>query len=325
MSNQTSVETLDWLYSYWQKNPSELNWEPLFMIPPWLSCWTRNFSPSSQPSVVVVRNDGLITGVAPLLLNGSVASLTGSPNVCDYLDIICAPNQEQSFCEGLLQWMKYNQINSFQPGVVRPDSIVATTLKETALKAGFQVTNEADEVSFVTALPATFENYLQNLDAKQRHEVRRKARRLEEEGTINYRTITDTKDIHAFMNTFLKLFVESREGKARFLTTEMELFFRDLADTMSAQGLLRAGTLEIDNRVAASVLAFEHNYTAYLYNSGFDPSQSKLSVGILSKVYLIRDSISRGMKKFDFLKGDEKYKYHLGGKEVQLRKISIHF
>jgi CelD/BcsL family acetyltransferase involved in cellulose biosynthesis len=36
-------------------------------------------------------------------------------------------------------------------------------------------------------------------------------------------------------------------------------------------------------------------------------------VGLLSKVYALRDSIERGKRTFDFLRGDEEYKRHLGG------------
>jgi CelD/BcsL family acetyltransferase involved in cellulose biosynthesis len=70
-------------------------------------------------------------------------------------------------------------------------------------------------------------------------------------------------------------------------------------------------------------MAFDYNGTVYLYNSGYDQEQSQLSVGILSKAFLIKDSIERGRKKFDFLKGGERYKYHLGGREVQLQKCRI--
>ena len=48
-----------------------------------------------------------------------------------------------------------------------------------------------------------------------------------------------------------------------------------------------------------------------------------MSVGVLSKALCIRDSIERGKKRFDFLKGDEHYKYHLGGQEVQLYRCLI--
>jgi CelD/BcsL family acetyltransferase involved in cellulose biosynthesis len=61
----------------------------------------------------------------------------------------------------------------------------------------------------------------------------------------------------------------------------------------------------------------------YLYNSAYDPQYSSLSVGVLSKALNIKDSIERGKKRFDFLKGAEQYKYHLGGREVQLSSCQI--
>jgi CelD/BcsL family acetyltransferase involved in cellulose biosynthesis len=119
------------------------------------------------------------------------------------------------------------------------------------------------------------------------------------------------------------MFVESRADKAEFLTAPMSAYFRDLALTMAAEGLLRCGVLEVDARPLAAVIAFDYNGGVYLYNSGFDRDQSQLSVGIISKVLLIKDSIERGKRKFDFLKGGERYKYHLGGKEVRLLKCRI--
>jgi CelD/BcsL family acetyltransferase involved in cellulose biosynthesis len=119
------------------------------------------------------------------------------------------------------------------------------------------------------------------------------------------------------------MFSESREDKAEFLTPQMEQYFRDIAATMTDAGWLRGGILELDGMPVAAVLAFDYQDTVYLYNSGFDTTKSHLSVGILSKALLIKDSIERGRKKFDFLKGNEHYKYHLGGKEIQLLKVRI--
>jgi CelD/BcsL family acetyltransferase involved in cellulose biosynthesis len=323
MSYRVSTETLDWFSGYWQQNPVALRWEPLFMLPPWLQVWHRNFAPKQEPVILAVRDSDTIVGIIPLLIADGVARLIGSPDVCDYLDIITAPGQEKAVSAALLDRLKQNGIRAFEPGVVRPDSIIATTLVKVAEDTGFQVQNEPDEVTLETALPPAWDEYLQLLDPKQRHEVKRKARRLEEAGQVNYRLVTETADRPAFMDSFLKMFVESRENKARFLTPQMESYFRDLAATMSGQGLLRAGSLEIDGKSVASVFAFEYNHVTYLYNSGFDPLQKQLSVGILSKVYLIKDSIERGMQKFDFLKGGERYKYHLGGKEVLLCKVRI--
>jgi CelD/BcsL family acetyltransferase involved in cellulose biosynthesis len=172
-------------------------------------------------------------------------------------------------------------------------------------------------------LPHTWEEYLAILNGKQRHEVRRKLRRLGERGRINYRVIEDSKDVQDAMDLFLKFFRESKEDKGMFMTANRESFFRSLAWTMARVGLLKIGFLEIDEKPVSATMCFDYNDTVYLYNSGYYAQYSKLSVGLISKILCIKDSIERGRKKFDFLKGAEKYKYHLGGKEILLQKCQI--
>ena len=142
-------------------------------------------------------------------------------------------------------------------------------------------------------------------------------------GNVDYHIVEDSAVVHDVMDTFLKLFSESREDKATFMTAQMESFFRSLADTMAEAGLLKLGILELDTLPTAMVMCFDYNDCTYLYNSGYNPSYSALSVGLLSKVLCIKDSIRRGRKRFDFLKGREAYKYHLGGREIPLYSCQI--
>jgi hypothetical protein len=63
----------------------------------------------------------------------------------------------------------------------------------------------------------------------------------------------------------------------------------------------------------------------FLYNNGYDPKYSFLSVGLISKVLCIKDSVERGRGKFDFLKRTEEYKHRLGGKEIPFYGCQISF
>jgi CelD/BcsL family acetyltransferase involved in cellulose biosynthesis len=92
---------------------------------------------------------------------------------------------------------------------------------------------------------------------------------------------------------------------------------------MSDRKILRFGSLEVGSKPAAATIAFEYKNNVYLYNSGYDPQYAGLSVGVLSKALSIKDSIQRGKRKYDFLKGDEEYKYHLGGHELPIYECSI--
>jgi CelD/BcsL family acetyltransferase involved in cellulose biosynthesis len=142
-------------------------------------------------------------------------------------------------------------------------------------------------------------------------------------GSTDYRVIENKAAVHDVMDTFLKLFTESREDKAAFLTERRESFFRAMAEVMAEVKLLRLGVLELGTLQVAMVTCFDYNGRVYLYNSGYDLQYRFLSVGLLSKALCIKDSIGKGRKKFDFLKGAEAYKYHLGGKEVPLYNCQI--
>ena len=158
---------------------------------------------------------------------------------------------------------------------------------------------------------------------KQRHELGRKLRRLYEAGDIEYSTIEDRDAVQGIMDVFLKLLRDSREDKAAFMTPGMESFFRSVAEAMAKAGLLRFGMLKINGLPVACVMCFDYNDKVCLYNSGYDPLHSYLSVGLLSKALSIKDSIERGRKTYDFLKGAEEYKYRLRGVEIPIYSCRI--
>lgn len=293
------------------------------MLPAWLKLWWQEFNPEAELYLGAVRRDGQIIGVAPLQVQENKASFIGSADVCDYLDFVITPGVESVFFNVVLEDLRQRGVNRLDLQCLRPESTVLTRLTDIARDRGYKVASQAEDVSVEMGLPSTFEEYLERLDTKQRHEVKRKLRRLLEAGKVNFRIIEDSASISKAMDVFLKMFTESRSDKATFLTSQRESFFRSLAETMSGVKLLRMGILELDTQPTAMILYFDYQGGAYLYNSGYDPKYTSLSVGLMSKVLCIQECINDGKKKYDFLKGNEIYKYHLGGKEVTLSSCQI--
>jgi CelD/BcsL family acetyltransferase involved in cellulose biosynthesis len=186
-----------------------------------------------------------------------------------------------------------------------------------------EVSCDSEDVTLELELPATWDEFLGSLTGKQRHEVRRKLRRLHEAGDVKYRLVENVKEVVDEMETFLALFGLSRSDKATFMTSQMAIYFRSLAETMARVNLLKLFFLDLDGTPTAAVMCFDYNSTMYLYNNGYDGRFSSLSVGLLSKVISIKESIQIGKKKYDFLKGAEEYKHRLGGKPVPLYRCQI--
>ena len=125
------------------------------------------------------------------------------------------------------------------------------------------------------------------------------------------------------MSTFLGLHRRSKAGKARFMDSRMEEFFRRLAAALAGRGWLRLWFLERGGHVAASLFCLEFEGTVGLYNSGFDPDQAALSPGIVLLAHVVRDAIERGCSRFDFLRGEEPYKYAFGAIPEDLFNVVI--
>lgn len=321
-----SVVDMD--YQFTQENPGSLiplnglNWNSVYVLPVWQRVWWQFFGQGNL-NLSTVRKDSRIIGIAPLIKNHDSVSLLGSVDVCDYLDFVVATGAEDEFFNILLGRLSQQGITQLDLKPLRPESTVLTHLVGLALRRGLSVTTEQIDVSLEVDLPHTWNDYLQIMDAKQRHEVKRKQRRLLGAGEVNYRVIEDAPTINSLMDTFFDLFRRSRSDKAGFMTPQMESFFRQMVDTMAKVNLLRMGVMEFDGKMVSMVMYFDYQDVYYLYNSGYDPDYSALSVGVLCKVYNIQDAIAKRKKRYDFLKGGEAYKYHLGGKEVPIYHCRI--
>ncbi len=324
MNYTVTEESFDRLTSYWNDPDSGLKWGSIFILPAWLEVWWRNFKPEAELYLAVARDNSDIIGIAPLYLKGREAHFVGSPDVCDYQDFIIVPGREVEFFNALLDDLAGKSIQLLKLNPVRPDSSVVMNLINVVKKRGGSAVCGEGDVTVEMALPKNWEEYLNGLDKKQRHEVRRKLRRLWGAGDVQYRCHeVRPEDAQGMTDMFLKLFSLSRGEKADFMTAQMETFFRSLAEAMAGIELLRYGTLEVESQPVAMTMSFDYEGAMYLYNSAYDPQYDSLSAGLLSKVLCIRESINQGRKKWDFLKGAERYKYELGGSEIRLYNCRI--
>ena len=318
-----TLETFETLVAHWRATSNSLRWSCLFTLPAWLKAWWSVFSSGWEHHICTIRHHDKLIGIAPLMLRDKEARFVGNADVCDFLDCIITPGEEKVFFRILINHLRQQHISQLVLEYVRPDSTVFTQLPAVAESMGCTVICTPEDVVLELQLPATWDEYLLHLNAKERHEIRRKLRRLEETGKIRYRTLVEQGAVELELTTFLDLFRMNRSDKASFMTGQMEMFFHAIAGALSAEHILKLGFLELDSQTVAAVMCFDYNSTRYLYNNAYDSQFSALSVGLLSKVFSIKDSIHQGMAKYDFLKGAEEYKHRLGGKALSLYSVRV--
>ena len=322
MSYKINTTKLDDLVSSWN-NLQHLRWNCLFTLPFWLRTWWQHFGAGTEAQILTVQEDKNVIGIAPLLIEDGVARFMGSPDVCDYLDFVVTPKRDKDFFNVLLDELGRRSVRCLDLHCLRPESTVIQELIPVARERGYRVSIEQEAVSLEIGLPQSWKDYLAMLNSKQRHELKRKWRRLLEYGELDYRILDYGKATEGVIDHFLEMFRNSREDKWEFMTDHMEAFFRRMTWNMAAAGLLKVGVLGLDGKDVAMVMYFNYHDVVYLYNSSYDSNYGSLSVGLLSKMYCLKDSIMKEKRMFDFMKGSDLYKYRLGGKEVYISRCQI--
>ncbi len=304
---------------------TSLKWPSIFTLPSWIKSWWKVFGSDYQLFVRTIYKENYLLGIAPLMLKNGEAFLIGSPDVCDYLDFITPVDSkaEQEFFRILLPHLKEQGVKKLVLKSQRSDAAFFRAGFAAQELPAFKMSFSREAETFELNLASNWEDYLAGLTKKQRHEVRRKLRRLRDETeSFNYRVLESPADIKSFIPDFLNLFKQNPE-KAEFLTSKHENYFYKLITETAEHDLVRFGLLKIDGQTVAAVLYFDYRQRTYLYNSGYNPAYRELSAGLLSKVLCIKDNIGKDRKIFDFLKGREVYKSRLGGKSIPIYTITI--
>lgn len=278
-----------------------------------------------------------LVGIAPLYLterkSGAdagkrVFTLVGCIEVSDYLDLIMAQGWETPVYTELLAWLHSPEAPAWDLVDLcnLPEaSFTYTVLPPLAEAAGHTVLVKQEDVAPQFALPLHYETYLQEqVDKKQRHEIRRKQRRAEREAEIGFYIVGKEHSLEAEVDDFVALQRASREDKADFMTPAMRRFFGAVARRMLDAGYLRLCFLTINEEKAASLYAFEFDRKFLLYNSGYDPdAHAQLSPGWVILAYSIQYAIAAGCRVFDFMQGDEEYKYRFGSQDYKVMRVII--
>ena len=165
-------------------------------------------------------------------------------------------------------------------------------------------------------LPQSYEEYIDNLPRKKRHELKRKKSRFYKQYPNT--ELKESKDIEIF-DSFVALHKTAGGEKGSFMKDDVVSFFRSL---LNLNGW-KIYYLEIDNVIAACCFVFEDGSGSYLYNSSKNNSFNEVNPGIIIIDKIIEKLIVKKFNFFDFLKGTERYKFDLGGTATQLYDVEI--
>jgi CelD/BcsL family acetyltransferase involved in cellulose biosynthesis len=298
----------------------------------YLSEWWKTLGGGEWQSAELIlvsasENDQLI-GIAPLFLaeyDGQRAlMLMGSIEISDYLDLIVREQDLPQFLSGLLDFLASPPAGSWSAldWYNLPDSSpTLVALKAESVKRGWLHQAEIYRPTPRIPLNGSFEEYLARLEKKQRHEIRRKMRRAaESENNVRFSIVNGTEDIDSEIKAFFDLMVQD-PSKQEFLHPAMREQMTVTIQNAHKYGYLWLAFLEIDGAKTAASLNFDFKNKLWGYNSGVSRAHMELSPGWVLLAHTIQWCCENGRDEFDFMRGDEEYKYRFGGVNKYVMRV----
>ena len=156
----------------------------------------------------------------------------------------------------------------------------------------------------------TWEKYRKSLSRNHKNEIKKRENKLNAnvnwEYTLNEKI--DNEDLYTIIEN-LHLKRQRKMGRASFLESDRgKDFLKDLISDFLKRDILVYSIIYINQQPISYTLGFRVDKVYYHWSIGFDTKYSNFSPNKVNHRYLIESCITLGLKEFNFMRGQAKYK-----------------
>jgi CelD/BcsL family acetyltransferase involved in cellulose biosynthesis len=309
-----------WL-TLWRSDPAASVFQtPLYAR----AAWETEIGADQSLAVIEMLRDGSLVGVAAVSVDvdGTLRFL-GNKEVTDYLGPVCEASDRDAVADGFLRAANELEWSRAELFGLPSDSGWPEALARAAKAAGFAVEEIQQDVCPRVRSLGTYDEYLAALEGKLRHEIRRKARRLEREAGAYTIRASDASTLDADLERFYEMHRSSSGPKGRFMHEDVAVLFTRIARAFHAEGWLRLTWLEHEGEALAGMFSFAAKGVWSVYNSAYDHARGHLAPGMVLMAETIRLATEEGCGTFDMLRGAEPYKYRFGAVDIPLVELNV--
>ncbi len=319
ISTVTDGEAFRRLRGEWTELLASSPSDTVFLTWEWLHTWWEHCAGPRRLALLAVRDGRDLIALAPLAVRPPQSSRlsfssrleflgTGAVG-SDYLDLIVRGGEEERALEALEEALE--QADAAIDFAQTRASALAGRLAQALQHRGWwlrrSVTNACP---FIPLSGHTWTSYLQGLGASHRANFNRRARALARAHDVTFEAAgTEPERCRAFQALVALHNARRAELGSDAFDRPGRIAFHDRFSALALeQGWLRLFLLSLDGQPVASLYGLRYRDVFSFYQSGFDPARARLSVGLVTMGWSIRQAIDEGASEFDFLHGEESYK-----------------
>jgi len=169
--------------------------------------------------------------------------------------------------------------------------------------AGWRIHTRERARSPYVDLSVGWEAYRDGLSGKKLRELRRRMRRLEGEGAVEFTVHDGIEGLDPLLDEGLAVEAagwKGETGTAIAADPAVELFYREVAAWAAGEGMLRLQFLRLDGRAIAFDLALVSGGREWLLKTGFDPELRRHAPGQHLRLFALRSAFERGLDAYEF-------------------------
>ncbi len=293
----------------------------IFLTWEWLSTWWKHNGHGKRLLILLVEDEGRSIAAAPLMLTKQKVGgfgltrrieFVGKPD-SDYHNILMV-NKETECVRLILEhlvehygfdWISLSELPDPTVGHLR--GLMPRLLGK------LNATERVCEICPFLTLPKTFDQLTCGYDRGWLRELNRRFRKMAKEHRVEMKrydeigfTVDEAMDALARLHQARWI---AKGMKGHFKDASFYRFHSDLAASFARKGWLAFYFLTADGEPVSAEYGFEMGNKLYAYLSGTDPEYRRYAVGKLHTMQVIDDCIKRGFAEYDFLRGDEPYKF----------------
>ena len=260
--------------------------------------------------------------------------MAGSHFWSDYMGFVCHPEYEEPAITSLAESLK-----DFSWSCVAFKNMYISERRLSFLLSPFQSPafkiedrqrrSEKDDIDLLLCLhlvlPGEYESYLQEkLSANMRQKVRRFDRKVNNSEELLISESTEESFEHN-IQLLVELWKKKWASRKGSDIDRLARKYRQILDHARKAGLLYLPVLWRGAEPLGALASFiDHQKKSLLFFvAGRDESANDPPPGIVLHAHSIRWAINNGLRAYDFLRGDEPYKYSFGAENRRLKFINI--
>jgi len=311
--------------------------DSFFLTWEWLYAWWTHLAGDRRLFLLVARQGGRLVAIAPLSLRArrvagvvplrSVEFLGADRLSSDYLDVIVRRGWEADAIPALARYLADARL-ALELASVRRAGCAAAALSRALTQRRWRMWETPTAVCpFIDLSEHTWESYLGTLESKPRNDFLRLLKNLTKKFSVRLEPASSEPQRREFMAHLVRLHNlrwQNLGGSDALHTADLVAFHDEVSRVTLERGWLRLFVLWLDGQPVASLYGFRYGRTFYFVQTGFDPAYGRHAVGLITVGLTIKSAIAEGAEEYDFLRGDEAYKFRWAREVRHLATLEVY-